>query len=193
MARGWDRRSDRELVELCNRGSRDEAVQAFETLYRRHRDYVTRVSLRFGADREGAVDVLQETFLYLLKKFPPEGGGLVLTAQLRSLLYPVAKHLTLSSLRQRTRIDDSEEFDPDRLPAPGGTDPAERDPARLSAALARLSVERREVVLLRFVDDMSLQDIADTLSIPLGTVKSRLHLAVRELRESPEIKDFGKP
>ena len=193
MARGWDRRSDRELVELCNRGSRDEAVQAFETLYRRHRDYVTRVSLRFGADREGAVDVLQETFLYLLKKFPPEGEGLVLTAQLRSLLYPVAKHLTLSSLRQRTRIDDSEEFDPDRLPAPGGTDPAERDPARLSAALARLSVERREVVLLRFVDDMSLQDIADTLSIPLGTVKSRLHLAVRELRESPEIKDFGKP
>ena len=193
MARGWDRRSDRELVELCNRGSRDEAVQAFETLYRRHRDYVTRVSLRFGADREGAVDVLQETFLYLLKKFPPEGEGLVLTAQLRSLLYPVAKHLTLSSLRQRTRIDDSEEFDPDRLPAPGGTDPAERDPARLSAALTRLSVERREVVLLRFVDDMSLQDIADTLSIPLGTVKSRLHLAVRELRESPEIKDFGKP
>ena len=192
MAHGWDRRSDRELVELCNHGSRDEAVQAFETLYRRHRDYVTRVSLRFGADREAAVDVLQETFLYLLRKFPPAGDGLVLTAQLRSLLYPVAKNLTLSSLRQRARIDDSEEFDPDRLPAPLAPDPAERDPARLSAAVARLSAERREVLLLRFVDDMSLQDIADTLSIPLGTVKSRLHLAVRELRESPEIKDFGK-
>ena len=193
MAQPLDRRSDRELVELCNRGDRDEAVQGFETLYRRHRDYVTRVALRFGADRDAAVDVLQETFLYLLKKFPPTGEGLVLTAQLRSLLYPVAKNLTLSSLRQRARLDDSEEFDPDRLPAPGGTDPAERDAARLSSALARLSAERREVLLLRFVDDMSLQDIADTLSIPLGTVKSRLHLAVRELRESPEIKDFGKP
>ena len=193
MARGWDRRSDRELVELCNVGDRDEAVQAFETLYRRHRDYVTRVSLRFGADREAAVDVLQETFLYLLKKFPPAGDGLVLTAQLRSLLYPVAKNLTLNFLRQRGRIDDSEEFDPDRLPAPAVDDPAERAPARLSAAVARLSAERREVLLLRFVDDMSLQDIADTLSIPLGTVKSRLHLAIRELRESPEIKDFGRP
>ena len=192
MARGWDRRSDRELVELCNRGSREEAVQAFETLYGRYRAYVTRVSLRFGADREAAVDVLQETFLYLLKKFPPAGEGLVLTAQLRSLLYPVAKHLTLSALRQRERIDDSEEFDPDRLPAPGSDDPVERDPARLSSALARLSAEHREVLLLRFADDMSLQDIADTLSIPLGTVKSRLHLAVRALRESPEIKDFGK-
>ena len=192
MAQPLDRRSDRELVELCNRGDRDEAVQGFETLYRRHRDYVTRVALRFGADRDAAVDVLQETFLYLLKKFPPTGEGLVLTAQLRSLLYPVAKNLTLSSLRQHARLDDSEEFDPDRLPAPGGTDPAERDAARLSSALARLSAERREVLLLRFVDDMSLQDIADTLSIPLGTVKSRLHLAVRELRESPEIKDFGK-
>ncbi len=190
----FDRRSDRDLVELCNRGSRDEAVGAFESLYRRHRDYVTRVALRFGADREAAVDVLQETFLYLLKKFPPTGEGLVLTAQLRSLLYPVAKNLTLSTLRQQHgRLDDSEEFDPDRLPAPNAADPAERDPARLSSALARLSPERREVVLLRFVDDMSLQDIADTLSIPLGTVKSRLHLAVRELRDSPEIKDFGKP
>ena len=193
MAKPLDRRSDRDLVELCNRGSRDEAVQAFETLYRRHRDYVTRVAQRFGADRQAAVDVLQETFIYLLKKFPPAGEGLVLTAQLRSLLYPVAKNLSLSSLRQRARIDDSEEFDPDRLPAPGAPDPAERDPARLSAAVARLSAERREVLLLRFVDDMSLQDIADTLSIPLGTVKSRLHLAVRELRESPEIEDFGKP
>lgn len=193
MAQPLDRRSDRELVELCNRGDRDEAVQGFETLYRRHRDYVTRVALRFGADQDAAVDVLQETFLYLLKKFPPTGEGLVLTAQLRSLLYPVAKNLTLSSLRRRARLDDSEEFDPDRLPAPGGTDPAERDAAPLSSALARLSAERREVLLLRFVDDMSLQDIADTLSIPLGTVKSRLHLAVRELRESPEIKDFGKP
>ena len=193
MARSSDRRNDHELVELCNRGSRDDAVEAFETLYRRHRDYVTRVALRFGADREAAVDVLQETFLYLLKKFPPVGEGLVLTAQLRSLLYPVAKNLTLSSLRQRARIDDSEEFDPDRLPAPGAADPGERDPARLSSALSRLSPERREVLLLRFVDDMSLQEIADTLSIPLGTVKSRLHLAVRDLRESPEIKDFDKP
>ncbi len=193
MAHALDRRSDRELVELCNRGDRDEAVQAFETLYRRHREYVTRVALRFGADRDAAVDVLQETFLYLLKKFPPTGEGLVLTAQLRSLLYPVAKNLTLSLQRQRARLDDSEEFDPDRLPAPDTADPLERDPARLSSALARLSPERREVLLLRFVDDMSLQDIADTLSIPLGTVKSRLHLAVRELRDSPEIKEFGEP
>ena len=193
MAHGGDRRSDRELVELCNRGDRHEAVQAFETLYRRHRDYVTRVALRFGADREAAVDVLQETFLYLLKKFPPAGEGLVLTAQLRSLLYPVARNLTLSSLRQRARIDDAGEFDPDRLPAPAAADPAQRDPAPLSTALAGLSPERREVLLLRFVDDMSLQDIADTLSIPLGTVKSRLHLAVRELRANPTIKDFDTP
>lgn len=193
MAHGGDRRNDRELVELCNRGDRDDAVQAFETLYRRHRDYVTRVALRFGADREAAVDVLQETFLYLLKKFPPAGEGLVLTAQLRSLLYPVAKNLTLSSLRQRARLDDAEGFDPDRLPAPAAADPAHRDTALLSAALARLSPERREVLLLRFVDDMALQDIADTLSIPLGTVKSRLHLAVRELRANAAIKDFDTP
>ncbi len=74
-----------------------------------------------------------------MKKFPPAGEGLVLTAQLRSLLYPVAKNLTLSSLRQRARIDDSAEFDPARLSAAvetGGADGI-RDLKVIESALAR--------------------------------------------------------
>ena len=54
----------------------------------------------------------------------------------------------------------------------------------------RLSAERREVLTLRFVDDLSLAEIAAVLDVPLGTVKSRLHLAIRELREDRRIKDL---
>lgn len=173
----FDKLSDRELVGLCNRGGRREAVEAFGSLYRRHRDYVMRVSLRLCPDREIAADTLQETFLYLLRKFPPTGEGLVLTARLRSLLYPVARNLTLTALRQRRRAQP--DLEPDRLSDPRTVDPHHED---LEQIMSRLSARHREVLLLRFVDDMRLNEIAEALELPVGTVKSRLHSAVRELR-----------
>ena len=78
----FDSLSDPALVEVCNSGGRADATAAFGLLYRRHRDYVMRVALRFSSDREIAADTLQETFIYLLRKFPPSGEGLVLTARL---------------------------------------------------------------------------------------------------------------
>ena len=173
----FDRLTDAELVEICNSGPRGEAIEAFESLYRRHRDYVTRVALRYCSDREIAADTLQETFIYLLRKFPPSGEGLVLTAQLRSLLYPVARNLTLTALRQWRRIE--QDAEPDQLPDPRAVD-AEHE--NLAKIVAGLSPRHREVLLLRFVDDMKLNEIAQALDIPLGTVKSRLHTAVRALR-----------
>jgi RNA polymerase sigma-70 factor (ECF subfamily) len=49
------------------------------------------------------------------------------------------------------------------------------------------------VLTLRFVDDLSLAEIALALDVPLGTVKSRLHLALKELREDSGIKDLFEP
>ena len=59
--------------------------------------------------------------------------------------------------------------------------------------LSSLSSQHREVLLLRFVDDLSLNEIAEVLSIPLGTVKSRLHLAVKKLKSHSEIRRLRKP
>jgi len=53
-----------------------------------------------------------------------------------------------------------------------------------------LSDEHREVLLLRFVDGLSLSEIADTMNIPLGTVKSRLHNALAFLRHDPRTKVY---
>ena len=57
--------------------------------------------------------------------------------------------------------------------------------AELSAALAILPEEQRETLLMRFLDDMSLDDIAEALEIPPGTVKSRIHNALAKLRADP--------
>ena len=222
MNRARDHLSDEELVEVCNCGSAEEAERAFETLYRRHRDYVLRVALRFVRDRDAALDVLQETFTYLLRKFPPTGDGLVLTARLQTLLYPVAKNCAITVLRKADRhartdsewhrdgesggsgrsrgfagsggFGDSPAFrssgpDPDELPA----ECVEPESGVIDAALAGLAAERREVLTLRFVDGLSLAEIASTLHVPVGTVKSRLHLAIKQLRDDPAIKDLFEP
>ena len=177
-----DRRSDEELVEICNLGDALEAARAFEALYRRHRDFVLRVARRFTHDRELALDALQETFAYLLGKFPPAGDGLTLTARLPTLLYPAAKNAAITAVRKARRYEDTGDAVLDELPAetPGDGEP-------IDAALAALSPERREVLTLRFVDDLSLAEIAVALDVPLGTVKSRLHLALKELREDSRI------
>ncbi|MDH3641585.1 MAG: sigma-70 family RNA polymerase sigma factor [Gammaproteobacteria bacterium] len=182
-----DRHSDLELVRLCNEGGSRDSARAFEALYARHKDYVIRVAFRFSRDPDIALDVLQDTFTYLLRKFPPTGDGLVLTAQLTSLLYPVAKNSAISHLRKVDRLSSSG-VDPDELAAdPPG------DPGDLLRIVRDLPEERQEVIILRFVDDMSLADIAAALDIPLGTAKSRLHLAIRQLRDVPEIKNLLSP
>ena len=84
--------SDQELIELANRGDSD----AFEILYHRYRDWVYRLACRFTGNGQDALDVLQETFAYLLGKFP----GFELTAAMTTFLYPVVKHLSFAVRRK---------------------------------------------------------------------------------------------
>lgn len=169
---------DEELLQRANDGD----PGAFEALYRRYRDRVHRLAWRFTGNPQDALDVVQETFLYLLKKLP----GLRLTASMTTFLYPVVKHLSLNLRRRRGCIEADEEI-LTAIPDPSGQ-PTPR--AELAAALAGLSQEQREVVLMRFVDDMSLDEIAEALEVPTGTVKSRLHRALDTLRHDPRTRDY---
>ncbi len=74
-----------------------------------------------------------------------------------------------------------------RIPAPPAK---EASRAELAAALGLLEDRQREVLLMRFVDDMSLKEIAAALKIPLGTVKSRLHHALQRLREDARTRAY---
>ena len=172
--------SDEELIELANRGDSD----AFEALYQRYRDWVYQLAWRFTGNREEALDVLQETFMYLLQKFP----GFRLTASMTTFLYPVVKHLSLA-IRRRKRPQTSWEERLTELSAPASDEMADQR-AELAGALAVLREGQREVLLMRFVDDMSLQEIGTALNIPVGTVKSRLFHALRKLRQDRRTRDY---
>ena len=175
-----DPRSDEALVALCNEGDAGSAADAFDALYRRHKDFVLRVALRFAPDVDTALDVLQDTFVQLLRRFPPSGEGLRLTAKMTTLLYPIARNAAISAQRKASGLPLAREVAPDNLPAP----PA-RETDDICRLLAELPAGQREALTLRFVDGLTLEEIARVLDIPLGTVKSRLHLGIAALKSSP--------
>ena len=133
------------------------------------------LATRFTGDPDQALDVLQETFIYLLSKFP----GFKLTSRLTTFLYPAVKTSASPSAASRARfIGGDAGFD--RTPA---ATPAHS--SELTTVVAGLPEMQQEVVLMRFVDGLSLEEIATALAIPLGTVKSRLHNALNTLRARP--------
>jgi RNA polymerase sigma-70 factor, ECF subfamily len=176
--------TDVELVERINSG--DPA--AFEALYRRYRDWVVRLAYRFTGHRDDALDVLQEAFTYLLGRFP----GFQLTAAMTTFLYPVVKHLSLRARRKRGRFVSDEDVLAN-LPGPAPMTEAGTTRAELAPVLASLPEPHREVLLMRYVDGLTLQEVADALGVPLGTVKSRLHNALRTLREDDRTRRYFEP
>ncbi len=176
-----DTLSDRELIAAINGGD----VTAFEVLYFRYRDWVADLGFRFTGDGDAALDVLQETFLYVLRKFP----GFRLRANFKTFLYPAVRNLSIAARRKAERYQASE-VALDQLantPAPMAPEP---DAGDLDVILASVPEQQREVILLRFVDGLSLGEISEAMEIPLGTVKSRLHNALQTLRLDERTRDF---
>jgi RNA polymerase sigma-70 factor (ECF subfamily) len=121
----------------------------------------------------------------VLRKFP----GFKLTANFKTFLYPAVRNLSIGARRKSARYQSNEA---ERAELENATAPAIDLTAHddLNAVLGGLSEEHREVLLLRFVDGLSLAEIAAAMEIPLGTVKSRLHNALGELRKDPRTKEF---
>lgn len=176
-----DSRSDLELIDAVNGGD----SSAFDVLYLRHRDWVVNLAYRFTQNRDLALDVLQDTFLYFLKKFP----GFKLTAKLTTFFYPAVRNLSLTALKKARRYQ-SDDGISEHLAAPPEVAPVENQREQLASVMSELSEEHREVLLLRFVEGMKMGEIAETMGIPTGTVKSRLHNALTTLRKDERTQKY---
>lgn len=97
----------------------------------------------------------------------------------------MAKNTALNALRRSNRFA-AVDVEPDELAA--ATEPATAGDA--AAVIATLPARQREVLLLRFVDGMTLAEISQVLDIPLGTVKSRLHVGIGRLNMSGAADDL---
>ncbi len=166
---GQAQQSDAELLARISRG--DDA--AFAALYQRHRDFVFRVAHRFARDEHDAADAAQTVFIDLISR----AATLRLSGKLTTYLYPACKHAALATRRkQQRRVDPNRVTPPEALNSPSAPDDA------LRRAVDSLADSHREVLLMRIVDDMSVEEVSLASAIPPGTVKSRLHAALQALR-----------
>lgn len=184
---GHDHFPDDRLLALVQRADAADAERAFEALYFRHRDFVFRVARRFAGDDESAMDATQEVFAYLLRKAP----GLRLTGKLSTYLYPIARSCALDKRRAAAR----ERRKLQGRPAPTEREPGDQragsetppgglvDDRAVARALESLPEGQREVLLMRVVDGLSVEEVALALDIPAGTVKSRLFHAIAAMRK----------
>ncbi len=165
----------------------DGQSRAFEALYNRYKDYVYRVAFYVTRHADEAEDATQEAFLDVLKALPHydiEGP-----ARFETWLYRVTvNRCRMRMRRKRPHAPEWGEIEERlvRMPNPNSVQPEavalrrERAGA-LWQAVDRLPEPHRLVVLLRYQQDFSYQEIAETLSISLGTVKSRLYNAHKKL------------
>lgn len=179
--------SDDEIV----RRFRDGDQRAFSELVRRYQDRVYTVCLRWLGDPAVAEEVAQDVFMALYRSLGEFRGE----SQLSTWIFRVAvnhcKNRRLYRMRRAwDRHEPLEGLNTDegpsrQIPSEGpGTDAARhRSEAGeiLSDALAQLDEAQRSIIVLRDIEDLPYEEIADILDLPRGTVKSRLHRARAEL------------
>jgi RNA polymerase sigma-70 factor (ECF subfamily) len=173
------------LVAACRRGD----AQAFERLVALHEGMVFNLAARLLGDAEEARDLSQEVFLQVYRQLERfEGRSALRTWIYRIVVNQCRNRPRFWRRRRRDRCCPNDGLGAQRQPRVAeGLGPFEqarlRERAeRLQQALARLSFEHRVVLLLREVEALSCEEIAGTLGLPEGTVKSRLSRARDVLR-----------
>lgn len=160
---------------VTDRSPRDALVGA---LYAEHAAALRRYALRLTGDRGRADDVVQETLLRAWKHLEVTGNSA------RAWLFTVARHLIIDQSRSAQARHEVGLLD--GLPEQAGPDEinAALDRMLIADAITRLSPEHREVICRSYYHGWTTALIAADLGIAEGTVKSRLHYAVRALRRA---------
>jgi RNA polymerase sigma-70 factor, ECF subfamily len=165
------------LVAVSARQDRD----AFGRLFRHFAPRIKSFLMRGGAAEALAEDLAQETMATVWRKAQQFDPG---RASASTWIFTIARNKRIDRIR-RERRPEPDPNDPSFAPEPAVSPDREvsalQDATAVRRALGVLSDEQREVIMLSFYEDASHAVIADQLKLPLGTVKSRLRLALKKL------------
>ena len=165
---------DATLAERAGDGDAD----ALRAIHERHARPVFGFLIATLGDRAAAEDVLQQVFLDVWRSasaYDPDRAGLL------TWIMSIARNRAIDHRRRRIPVPSGD------LPDEGGAEPDESDALaerwRVAALLDRLHAEEREVLRLRFYEDLNQREIAERLEMPLGTVKMRMVDGLDRMRD----------
>jgi RNA polymerase sigma-70 factor (ECF subfamily) len=171
-------REDEWLVVRCQLGER----QAFDELLERWSQPLWKYVRRLSNTNDAADEVLQNVWLKVLRGI----HTLRDPSKLRAWLFGLARRTLMDRLREQYAAPEQADIDGLDLAASEASDGVETDLAAVEQELARLPVVEREVLTLFYLQELSLDEVAELLDVPVGTVKSRLFRARRLLRREIE-------
>lgn len=157
--------------------------EALAVLYQAYREECYRFVYRYTENEQLSIDVVQDAFLRIQQYRHSYNPA---KASFKTYLFQVAYHRMVERLKREDRL---RKFLPFLFTSPSRPAQEEQLTEKISIreALKQLSEDKRAVILLVYYHDMSLQETAKVLNIPLGTAKSRLHYAIRQLKAMLEV------
>ena len=190
-----EKHSDEELMRLISLRS----IRALEALYDRYSGAVYSLAARMLRDTLAAEEVTQDAFFSVWRRassYHPERG------KVTAWLFSIGHHRIIDEVRRRRRRQQMQvNYDVDLVdqPANDSNDPVRYTAARmqrgtLDEALSTLRKEQREVVVLAYFGGLTHSEIARRLDQPLGTVKTRMRLALKKLRAvlGPQAREWAE-
>lgn len=182
---------DANLVATCRQPDSEGFERAFEELFTRYRDRVYAIAFRITGAAVDALDVVQDSFALVFRKLDSfRGGALFSTWLFRIVVNCSIDHRRRTQMRGLPRIVGHDELVGE--PIDEKLNPRDQAAARelgdqVQAAISTLSPKLRVILALRYLEDMSYEELAATLGLSLGTIKSRLaraHLALENVVRS---------
>jgi len=174
------------------RGLRARDVAVVQMLVEEYQDRLVRYLVYVLGRRDGVDDVVQETWLRVMERGRSYDGR----SRFEPWLFTVARHIAIDFLRRRREVslDAEEDGRPlvmapvSDMPSPFALAARTEDAERLAAALQGLQAVTREALVLRFMEDMSLQEIGAVVNAPVPTVSARIYRGLAALRSQMEEK-----
>jgi RNA polymerase sigma-70 factor (ECF subfamily) len=175
------------MSDLLRRIATDRSDAAFRTLFDEFEPRIKSFMLKQGADPALAEELAQETLVLVWRKASLYNAS---KGSATTWIYTIARNLRTDHIRRRRVWQELTEehvanLEADDAPADEVVGQKQRQ-VRVQALIKDLPPEQVEVVMLAFVEGLAHSEIAEKLSLPLGTVKSRIRLAYQKLRAGLE-------
>jgi RNA polymerase sigma-70 factor (ECF subfamily) len=176
-------RSDTQQIAL---GLRQGDVVVLEALVEQYQYRLVRYLIHLLGRRDGVDDLVQETWLRVLERGSSYDGH----SRFEPWLFRVARNIAVDAMRKRQNLSlDSDDDDGRPPPSPASSEPSPftlaartEEADRLAHSLQALDPVHREALVLRFQEDLSLQEISAIVGAPVSTVASRIYRGLATLR-----------